>query len=495
MLAQQLLLVCGTAVGLVVGAAASATVFVTPGAMTLHEAQAAARLLLAADGPEGLVRVRLAAGVHSLARPLRLGPEDSSVLWQAEPGAVISGGAALSGWAEAADGSWVAALPPSVRFSRSLWINGQRRNRTIAHGADCCSVHPTSGIFILGGSLGTVELTNITARGYVANASSMLGLENKADIELLYTRVGTSWTEGRCTLQDIVPHASGAELVVKQPCFANQRNKSYNQAVSFPRSLEQLSLPELLQPGGWFLDRSNGTVRYMPTTNDRARGIANVDGSVLAAVGTDASSTALLELAGVTGGVRFEGVHFDQGGGWGGASTGLGYTETQAAYHASSADFNGFNDSAWVAVPAAIHVHSGSRAVSFAGCKFTRMGASAVMFSGGTQDCEITNSTFNDLSGSAVMLGQVDDWAQADETKQNAGFILADNRIANTSLEYRGSPGITAAYVRDSVIERNEISHLSYSGVSLGWGWGREDSCAFSAAFSFCKFRYVLGLV
>ena len=74
-------------VGLVVGAAASATVFVTPGAMTLHEAQAAARLLLAADGPEGLVRVRLAAGVHSLARPLRLGPEDSSVLWQAEPGA------------------------------------------------------------------------------------------------------------------------------------------------------------------------------------------------------------------------------------------------------------------------------------------------------------------------------------------------------------------------------------------------------------------------
>jgi hypothetical protein len=123
------------------------------------------------------------------------------------------------------------------------------------------------------------------------------------------------------------------------------------------------------------------------------------------------------------------------------------------------------------------------------------MGASAVMFSGGTQDCEITNSTFNDLSGSAVMLGQVDDWAQADETKQNAGFILADNRIANTSLEYRGSPGITAAYVRDSVIERNEISHLSYSGVSLGWGWGREDSCAFSAAFSFCKFRYVLGLV
>ena len=68
----------------------------------------------------------------------------------------------------------------------------------------------------------TIALTNITADGYIANSTTLLSLPNEADIELLYTRVGSSWTEGRCTLQDIKPHPDGAELLVKQPCWDNQ---------------------------------------------------------------------------------------------------------------------------------------------------------------------------------------------------------------------------------------------------------------------------------
>lgn len=238
----------------------------------------------------------------------------------------------------------------------------------------------------------------------------------------------------------------------------------------YPRSLEQVSLRSKMSPGDWYLDRSRSQIVFMPTTADSAVGLSKSTGSVLSAMGTDAASTALLDLDGVTG-LRFDGVHFDQCGGWGGASNALGYTETQAAYHASAGyapgQFPGFNDSAWVAIPAAIHVHGGSTDVAFVGCTFTRMGASAVMFSGGSSRGTIINSTFTDLSGSAVMLGQVDDWAETDETKQNRGFVLAHNNVSRTSLEYRGSPGITAGYVRDTVIEHNEISHLSYSGVSI----------------------------
>jgi hypothetical protein len=477
---------------------ADAAAIVSSVASTLHEAQLQARQLRAAGHSN--VEVLLAPGTHALDEPLRLSAADSGVVWRGAPGAVVSGGKRVGGWRAGAGGTWTAPLPAGVVFSRTLWVNGERRNRTILHGADCCSVHPTSGIFELDGE--TVALTGITDKGYVGNSSSFLKLENAADIELLYTRVGSSWTEGRCTLQSIVAHASGAELFVKQPCFANQRNKSYNQAVSFPRSLEQISLRSALAPGSWYLDRAKAQVVFQPTAADEALGPAGSVGSVLAAVGTDAASTALLDLDGAAG-VRFDAVHFDQGGGWGGASNDLGYTETQAAYHASTGyapgKFPGFNDSAWVAVPAAIHVHGGSAGVTFTGCTFTRMGASAVMFSGGSSHGSVINSTFTDLSGSAVMLGQVDDWAEKDETKQNRGFVLAHNTVSRTSLEYRGSPGITAAYVRDTVIENNEISNLSYSGVSIvsrcallrwcvfaadmliapqGWGWGREDSYA-----------------
>jgi hypothetical protein len=107
--------------------------------------------------------------------------------------------------------------------------------------------------------------------------------------------------------------------------------------------------------------------------------------------------------------------------------------------HASyGPDFNGLNDSAWVAVPAAIHVHGGSRGVHFRNCSFQRMAASALMFSGGSQDCSVDRCTFSDLSGTAVTLGQVDDWAEKNASKQNSLFAVTDNTMTRSSLEYRG---------------------------------------------------------
>ena len=49
--------------------------------------------------------------------------------------------------------------------------------------------------------------------------------------------------------------------------------------------------------------------------------------------------------------------------------------------------------------------------------------------------------------------------------------MVAHNNISRTSLEYRGSPGVTAGYVFDTTIEHNEVAHLPHSGlktVSLG---------------------------
>jgi len=147
----------------------------------------------------------------------------------------------------------------------------------------------------------------------------------------LYTRVGSSWTEGRCTLDSIVAHPDGAELIVKQPCFANQRSKSYSQAVTYPRNIEQLSIPTALVPGSWYLDRATSSIIFKPTAADVAVGLGAVVSSVVPAAGVDAASTALLDLDSVVD-VSFEGIHFTEGGGWQGASTPLGYTETQAAY-------------------------------------------------------------------------------------------------------------------------------------------------------------------
>ena len=121
------------------------------------------------------------------------------------------------------------------------------------------------------------------------------------------------------------------------------------QGVTVPRSLENIMLPTAaMAAGSWYSDRANHLIHFKPSAADVAAGIGRTRATVISAVGTTAASTALLELDGVDV-VEFDGVGFAEGGGWAGASTPLGYTETQAAYHASyGPNFNGLNDSAWV---------------------------------------------------------------------------------------------------------------------------------------------------
>ena len=45
------------------------------------------------------------------------------------------------------------------------------------------------------------------------------------------------------------------------------------------------------------------------------------------------------------------------------------------------------------------------------------------------------------------------------------------------SNEDWGTLGIAAGYVKDIDIEHNEINDVSYSGISLGWGWTRTVNC------------------
>lgn len=48
---------------------------------------------------------------------------------------------------------------------------------------------------------------------------------------------------------------------------------------------------------------------------------------------------------------------------------------------------------------------------------------------------------------------------------------IVDNYITRTALDYTGCCGITATYVNSYVIEHNELWDLTYSAISMGWGW------------------------
>lgn len=48
---------------------------------------------------------------------------------------------------------------------------------------------------------------------------------------------------------------------------------------------------------------------------------------------------------------------------------------------------------------------------------------------------------------------------------------MKGNSIYDATNEDWGCVGIGAGYVRDITIADNEVSHVNYSGICVGWGW------------------------
>ena len=124
-----------------------------------------------------------------------------------------------------------------------------------------------------------------------------------------------------------------------------------------------------------------------------------------------------------------------------------------------------------VASPACVAVEGGSNVV-VEGCAFRQMGSAyAVAISG--KSCAVTSCTFDDLSGGAVSAGTVDATIAVDPRAVDHQLSIGDNVISNTGLEFKGTTAIFAGYVAASKIEYNTLRGAPYSGISLGWGWGR----------------------
>lgn len=58
-----------------------------------------------------------------------------------------------------------------------------------------------------------------------------------------------------------------------------------------------------------------------------------------------------------------------------------------------------------------------------------------------------------------------------DEREVCDSLLISNNLISNTTNEDWSCVGIGVGYSRNTTIEHNEIENVSYSGISMGWGW------------------------
>lgn len=64
----------------------------------------------------------------------------------------------------------------------------------------------------------------------------------------------------------------------------------------------------------------------------------------------------------------------------------------------------------------------------------------------------------------------------ADVRELCSHITIRNNFISNVTNEDWGCVGIGAGYVRNMDVSHNEVCHLNYSGICVGWGWTSLES-------------------
>ena len=429
---------------------------------TLARAAAAAR----AAARDGDIVVYLRAGAYAQAAPLELTAADSGAPgatvrfvggWPGDaPGAaVIHAGAAVAGWAPLARGAggvatWSAPLPAGVADTRQLWRAGGGGARV-----------PQAAAGGLGGA-GDETDTGYTLAAAAAPWLVASAEQSVADIELLYTGAGSSWTESRLRAASAAALPGGMiNLTMAQPAWSFHR-RAYGQAL--PRPTSSANVFAALAPGSWTVNSATRTLYYAPLPGEAPAAAAFV-------------VPTLDVLVNVTGAawLSFEGLTFSYAG-WLEPNSGAGYVDMQSGYRLvdprSLADPG--NDDLWVPVPGNIQFH-GVTNVTVAGCTFSALGASALAVTDGSQSVRVVNSTFRDVSCAGVAMGQVSD-VNATAAQEDAHFTIDGNLFDNIPSELHDCPAVLGGFVVDANITNNAILNASNGGVCWGWGWSRDEA-------------------
>ncbi len=430
---------------------------------------------LAAD-----LTVYIAPGTYRLARPLVLDARDSgagghNIVYTSSISGlypVISGAVPITGWrlADRTRNLWSAPAPAALQNTRQLYVNGVRAQR--ARGRLPVAVTPT--------------LT-----GYTASSPAMAGWRNPRDIEFVYTggnsiwserSVGLgSWTEPRCPVASI----SGTAITMAQPCWDNSTKR-----VMLPSGERTANLVgpagigkqpayienayELLGTAGqWYFDRSARVLYYVPRPGEDLAH-ADVEAPVLETL-VSGEGTAAAPVHNVV----FSRLHFAYAT-WLRPSTPEGFSEIQANYTLTGQGAwatqglctlvpNGSCPyGAWTRSPGNVSFTNG-RAIQFRDDAFYHLGAAGLDLGTAAQNDVVEGCVFTDISGNGLQLGGVDN-PLAPESQMTSGNAIRDNHIFDIGAEYRGGIGIVVGYARNTAIEHNQIDHIPYAAISMGWG-------------------------
>lgn len=443
----------------------------------------------------GGIYIRLEEGVYAQRNSLFLRPEDSGTpdsptVICAVDGAhpVISGGVAVTGWKRGCNHSaipeklkqkiWSAEAPliENRRVeTRQMWVNGHKVQRA--------AQFPDGGLERMIDF--NPEEQTITIP--VSQSVNSERLQNAGQLEMI---VHQRWAIAILRVKSI--DVKGGQAVVRfhepeshlefahpwpQPVIGGEKG---NSSFCLTNALELLD-----QPGEWFQEYPSGTIYYYPQAGENIETAEVIIPALETLVTIDGTLSRPVKH------IQFNGITFEHTS-WMRPSY-QGHVTLQGGFPLLDAyklqepglpEKAELENQAWITRPeTAIRVR-GAEHIDFKHCTFRHLSSTGLDYEWAVTASSVEDCQFTDIGGTALLVGAFPDggfethvpFIPADARELCSHITIRNNFISNVTNEDWGCVGIGAGYVRNMDISHNEVCHLNYSGICVGWGWTSLES-------------------
>lgn len=421
------------------------------------------------------VCIHLSEGTYFLNQPIIVRPEDNGTSIVADGKAVISGGVKIVNWKK--EGKYYVADVPEFNGRplefRQLWVNGKKAVRA----RDVADFNNMFRIRSLDKAKETIYVPAAAVRKIVnAKNAEMVIHEMWCIANLRIKGVKIAGDSAAVTFHQPESHIHFMHPWPSPMVTSNGRNSAFYLT----------NAKELLDtPGEWYLDARAQKVYYIPQNGENMK-TAEV---IVPAVET------LMQVEGTPDNpvkdVTFEGITFSHAT-WMRPSV-SGHAPLQAgmfmieAYKLRPKQVrpNGdhkLDNQGWVGRPAAAVSLNSAENVSFSRCTFEHIASTGLDYHLYIKGGNVERCTFKDIGGNGILAGSFGPEAHeahlpydpADRRIICTGLNITNNLIEDVTNEDWGCVGIGAGFVKGIKICNNEIREVSYTGISMGWGWNRQ---------------------